>query len=118
MGKKFHNFIGYCGELLILIYLRLSWYNIIEHRYRCRFGEVDLIVSKGMHLVFLEVKTTMFGQEIPISSTQRQSILNSSKYFLKKNINFLNYSIRYDLCFLSLNKRPIYIKNAWSEGFV
>lgn len=46
MISKLRYFIGYFGELLTLIYLKLRWYNVIKHRYRCRFGEVDLIVSK------------------------------------------------------------------------
>ena len=46
MINKLHYLIGYFGELLTLIYLKLKWYNVIKHRYRCRLGEVDLIVSK------------------------------------------------------------------------
>ncbi|MDR1139643.1 MAG: YraN family protein [Rickettsiales bacterium] len=115
MINKLRYFIGYFGELLTLIYLKLKWYNVIKHRYRCRFGEVDLIVSKKKELIFIEVKTSLLGKEIPISSLQCQSIVNSSKYFLSKNLSFLDYSVRYDLCFLSLKKGPVYIKNAWIE---
>ncbi len=96
-------FTGYFGELLVLIYFKIKWYNIVKHRYRCRFGEIDLIISKGEKLIFLEVKTSLFGHEIPLSSAQCQSIVTSSKYFLSKNSNFLEYSIRYDLCWVSLN---------------
>ncbi|MGL9717570.1 MAG: YraN family protein [Wolbachia sp.] len=116
MVNKLCYFIGYFGEILVLIYLRLKWYNVIKHRYRCKFGEVDLIVSKKRELIFIEVKTSLLGQEIPISSLQCQSIVNSSKYFLSKNASFSDYSIRYDLCFLSLKKGPVYIRNAWIEG--
>lgn len=107
------NTIGYFGELLVLIYLKLRRYHIIKHRYRCKLGEIDLIASKNMELVFVEVKTSLFGYEIPISCSQRQSIVNSSKYFLGKNPSFLNYLIRYDLCFLSLRRGIVYIRNAW-----
>nr|WP_246209797.1 YraN family protein [Wolbachia endosymbiont of Atemnus politus] len=99
MVNKLYYFIGYFGELLVLVYLKLKWYNIIKYRYRCKFGEVDLIVSKKRELIFIEVKTSLLGQEIPIPSLQCQSIVNSSKYFLSKNVSFLSYSIRYDLCF-------------------
>lgn len=117
MIKNFRYIIGYFGELLVLIYLKLRLYNIIKHRYCCRLGEVDLIVSKKRknELIFIEVKTSLFGQEIPISNLQCKSIINSSKYFISKNLDFLNYSVRYDLCFLSLKKWPVYIKNAWVE---
>lgn len=108
-----NNTIGYLGELLVLMYLKLKCYRIIKHRYRCKFGEVDLIALKNMELVFVEVKTSLLGYEIPIFRTQCQSIVNSSKYFLGKNPSFLNYLIRYDLCFLSLRRGIVYIRNAW-----
>ncbi|APR97984.1 YraN family protein [Wolbachia endosymbiont of Folsomia candida] len=118
MVNGLRYFIGYFGELLILIYLKLKWYDVLKHRYCSQFGEVDLIVSKKRQLIFIEVKTSLFGQEIPISNIQCQSIINSSKYFLSKNPEFLGHSIRYDLYFLSLKSKPIYIKNAWMEGSV
>ncbi|MDN5248028.1 MAG: YraN family protein [Wolbachia endosymbiont of Tyrophagus putrescentiae] len=113
MISNLRYFVGYFGELIVLLYLKLKWYNIEKHRYRCKCGEVDLIASRKNELVFLEVKTSLFGKEIPISDAQCRSIVNASKYFLSKNIRFLDYSIRYDLCFLSLKKWPVYMKNAW-----
>ncbi|WCR58260.1 YraN family protein [Wolbachia endosymbiont of Ctenocephalides felis wCfeJ] len=115
MTGKLRYFIGYLGELLVLIYLKLNWYDIVRHRYRCKFGEVDLIVSKEKKLFFIEVKTSLLEKEMPISYLQCRSIVNTSKYFLSRNLNFLDYSVRYDLCFLSLKKGPTYIKNAWIE---
>lgn len=31
-------------------------YQILEHNYRCRQGEIDLIAKDGAYLVFIEVK--------------------------------------------------------------
>ncbi|RDD35414.1 hypothetical protein Wcon_00404 [Wolbachia endosymbiont of Cylisticus convexus] len=115
MVGRLRYFVGCCGELLVLVYLKLKFYNVIKRRYRCKLGEIDLIVSKKKELIFIEVKTSLLGKEIPISHLQCQSIINSSKYFLSKNLDFLDYSVRYDLCFLSLKRRPIYIKSAWIE---
>jgi len=115
MVSRLRYFVGYFGELLVLAYLKLKWYNVIKRRYRCKFGEIDLIVSKKKELIFIEVKTSLLGKEIPISHLQCQSIINSSKYFLSTNLSFLDYSVRYDLCFLSLKRGPVYIKNAWIE---
>ncbi len=46
MVSRLRYFVGYFGELLVLVYLKLKWYNVIKRRYRCKFGEIDLIVSK------------------------------------------------------------------------
>ena len=37
-------------------YLRKKHYKILATGYRCRFGEIDLIVANRTYLVFVEVK--------------------------------------------------------------
>ena len=37
-------------------YLRKKHYKILATGYRCRFGEIDLIVTNRTYLVFVEVK--------------------------------------------------------------
>ena len=47
---------GAWGEALAAEYLRKKRYTVIAAGYRCRFGEIDLIVQDKKHLVFVEVK--------------------------------------------------------------
>ena len=47
---------GAWGEALAAEYLRRKRYTVIASGYRCRFGEIDLIVRDRKHLVFVEVK--------------------------------------------------------------
>jgi len=47
---------GAWGEALAADYLRKKRYRIVASGYRCRFGEIDLIVKDRKHLVFVEVK--------------------------------------------------------------
>ena len=49
--------IGNEGERATADYLRSRGYHILEHNFRCRGGEVDLIALDGGTLVFIEVKT-------------------------------------------------------------
>ncbi|WP_333023239.1 YraN family protein [Wolbachia endosymbiont of Pentidionis agamae] len=116
MFPVFRFFIGYFGEVLVLCYFKTKCYKIVKHRYACKFGEIDLIVSRGNKLVFIEVKTSLLGIDIPISYYQRKSIVNVSKYFLGKYISFKNHLVSYDLCFLSIKKGFIHMKNAWCES--
>lgn len=54
MGRN--NIVGAWGEALAAQYLQKKRYKIVATNYRCRFGEIDLIVSDRRHLVFVEVK--------------------------------------------------------------
>ena len=54
MGKS--KLTGAWGEALAAEYLRKKRYTVVASGYRCRFGEVDLIVKNRTFLVFVEVK--------------------------------------------------------------
>ncbi len=54
MGKN--NLSGAWGEALAAEYLRKKHYTVVAAGYRCRFGEIDLIVKDRKYLVFVEVK--------------------------------------------------------------
>ena len=47
---------GADGERLAAQYLERRGYRILEHNYRTRMGEIDLIAKDGGTLVFVEVK--------------------------------------------------------------
>lgn len=47
---------GAWGEAVAAQYLRKKRYSIVASGYRCRFGEIDLIVQNRKYLVFVEVK--------------------------------------------------------------
>ena len=54
MGRS--NLLGAWGEALAAQYLRKKRYEVIACGWRCRFGEIDLIVKNRKYLVFVEVK--------------------------------------------------------------
>lgn len=54
MGRN--NLTGAWGEALAAAYLQKKKYKLLASGYRCRFGEIDLIVKNKKYLVFVEVK--------------------------------------------------------------
>lgn len=78
-----------------------------------QLGEIDLIVSRKKHLVFVEVKTRMssrFGlPEETISYFKRQKLIRSIKWFLVKFPEFNNYFPRIDVCAILLNDTAKYL---------
>ena len=60
MGRS--NLLGGWGEALAAEYLRKKRYEILASGYRCRFGEIDLIVKNKKYLAFVEVKLRKSGR--------------------------------------------------------
>lgn len=54
MGRN--NLSGAWGEAIAAEYLHRKHYKLVASGYRCRFGEIDLIVCDKKYLVFVEVK--------------------------------------------------------------
>lgn len=54
MGRN--NVVGAWGEAIAADYLRKKRFQLIATGYRCRYGEIDLIVQNRQYLVFVEVK--------------------------------------------------------------
>ena len=54
MGRS--NLLGGWGEALAAEYLRKKRYEIVASGFRCRYGEIDLIVKNKKYLAFVEVK--------------------------------------------------------------
>ena len=49
--------VGVRGEEIAARYLERRGYRIVERRYRCRAGEIDLVAHEAGEVVFVEVKT-------------------------------------------------------------
>lgn len=49
--------IGKCGEKIAVSYLQRHDYTVIKTNYHTRYGEIDIVCSKGDELIFVEVKT-------------------------------------------------------------
>ena len=69
-------------------YLKDKGFRILEQNYRCRLGEVDLIVEKDDSILFVEVKTRRSVEAVsPIELISRGKQLHISRvaqYYLAK----------------------------------
>ena len=70
-------------------YLQKKRYAIVATNYRCRFGEIDLIVSNRKYLVFVEVKlrkSSDFAQAMEYVDYRKQNrIRTTAQMYLSQN---------------------------------
>jgi putative endonuclease len=55
--KSAHIELGRAGEDAAAAFYRKCGFRVVDRNYRCRAGEIDLVVRRGRLLVFCEVKT-------------------------------------------------------------
>lgn len=75
--------------MLAAEYLRKKHYHLIATGYRCRYGEIDLIVSNKKFLVFVEVKlrkSAAFAQGREFVNYRKQKkLLTTAELYLSLN---------------------------------
>ncbi len=92
---------------------------LLHRNYRCRFGEIDLIMREGVTLVFVEVRlraSQIFGgAAASITLSKQRKLLCTARYYLAS----LNTEppCRFDAVLLSAcNDQKIeWIRNAFGE---
>jgi putative endonuclease len=102
MNKKLNYYIGIASEYIAALYLKCKLYKILSIRYRCPFGEIDIIAKKGTCIIFIEVKKRQSHLTESISAKAAQRIYNSSSYYIARNPKTQNLNARIDL--IQLNK--------------
>lgn len=67
--------LGDAGEELVARWYEDGGYRVLDRNWRCREGELDVIVARGQVLVFCEVKTrrsTAFGTPAEAVTVSKQ----------------------------------------------
>lgn len=110
---------GKFGEKLAAEYLQKNGCSIIQCNYLCLYGEIDIIVSKGEELIFVEVKhwNVIPVEELgySINKIKKRKINDAALFFLTENAEFSNYSIRFDVIFIDNKNKINHLKNAFWE---
>ena len=85
----YNNLLGAWGEATAAAYLQKKKYKLIAAGFRCRYGEIDLIVSNKNYLVFVEVKlrkSNRFAQAREFVDSRKQDrIRTTAEFYLSQN---------------------------------
>lgn len=95
-----NKILGNKGEQEAAIYLENHGYEIRERNFRSKTGEIDIIVSRGKTIIFVEVKTRgSYAYGIPSEavtiSKQRKIIRTAQAYIQSKRL--YGYAYRFDV---------------------
>ena len=92
--------LGKLGEDLACAELKRRGYEILERRYRTRFGEIDIIARHGAAIVFIEVKAragSKFGSAAAaVTAWKQRRVASRALEFLARR-RFLDRPCRFDV---------------------
>ncbi len=106
-----HHDTGLMGEQIAAEYLEKKGYGILNRRYRCRNGEIDLVAGHGTCIVFVEVKTVhsrpgedvAFGEpEERIPARKQEALRRCAEHYLWK-YEITDRDCRFDLITVRLS---------------
>jgi len=84
--QKMSHIFGRAGERLAAVQLESQGYRILETNFRCRYGEIDLVVEDECDLVFVEVKirrgTASGMPEEAVDARKQRRLLQVAAYYL------------------------------------
>ncbi len=108
--------MGKQKEELAACYLQKCGYEILDHNYPCRFGEVDIVAKDGNYLCFIEVKyrsSSQYGApDGLISEKKKKRICLTSRFYMKQKYYPTDIPVRYDVV-LIIGEKIKLIKNAF-----
>jgi putative endonuclease len=112
--------VGRRGEEFARKYFEKRGYTVVDHNFRCRFGEIDLIVRKDKAFRFVEVKfrkSVEYGlpQESVVKRKQNK-IRNVALFWLRRRHLPIDGELHFDVLAISEETGAIkyeYIEDAF-----
>lgn len=78
---------GNAAEKLAATFLQQKGLSLIEKNFRCKYGEIDLIMQDGKTLVFVEVRlrsnANFGGAAMSINQAKQQKLSRTAEYYLQ-----------------------------------
>lgn len=110
--------IGAQGERNAENYLAGQGLKVVQRNYRCRGGEIDLLMQDGDTLVFVEVRVrNQMGFGGPLASVDRrkqQRLALAAQHYLQRH--GWAGPCRFDVVGLNEHQAPQWIRNAFQPG--
>ena len=101
---------GQKSELQAEQFLKSQGLTLIERNYRCKLGEIDLIMRQGETLVFVEVrfrKRQSYGSASEtVDRRKQQKLIRAAQHYLQVQFNGKEPACRFDVVGIKGNQTP------------
>jgi putative endonuclease len=108
---------GRQAEDAALDFLQEAGMKLLERNYRCRFGEIDLVMRDGRATVFVEVRmraSSAFGGAIEsITSAKRARLVAAARHYMSAHARMPE--CRFDAVLLNGDGRFDWLRDAFGE---
>lgn len=93
--------LGRSAELLALEHLQGQGLHLLAQNWRCRRGELDLVMLDGDTVVFVEVRCRRHqnwgGALESIDARKRQRLISAAEHFLQQEARWSRHPCRFDV---------------------
>jgi len=118
--KPAHIIQGEKAEDKALQFLLQEGLSVVSRNYRCKSGEIDLIMREDNALVIVEVryrKNAKFGSALESITVKKQSRIIAATYHYLTANKMASQPIRFDVVAMTGEDDFNWIKNAFLAGF-
>ncbi len=113
--------IGFCAEQFACKYLEKKGLICIDSNFRCKGGEIDLVMRDQEYVVFVEVRYRAkqdFDNILEtITTPKQQRIIFAAKHFLLEHQWFDKVDCRFDVFCLNDYGHCLWIPNAFEVEY-
>lgn len=105
--------MGQMAENFVAQWLTEQGWQIIEQRWHCRWGELDLVMlTADRVVVFVEVKARSRGNWdgdglLAITATKQEKLLRAAQAFLADQPHWAELPCRFDVAIVQARRRPL-----------
>lgn len=102
------------GEQLALQHLQAAGLKLQLRNYRCKLGEIDLVMTDGQVLVLVEVRyrsdAQFGGAAASVNHRKQQRLIRAAQHLLQTNAAYRHYRARFDLVAIDGDKENLKIE--------
>jgi putative endonuclease len=111
------SLLGQTAESRAATFLQAQGLTLVTRNWRCRFGEIDLVMQDAATLVFVEVRlrtrADFGGAAASVTSAKQRKLLAAARHYLA-SLKTLP-PCRFDVVALAAHGAPEWIRNAFDD---